>query len=46
LQNNLKEWQFEEAAKLGLTNIKDINKNTQAWRMFTDELAKAQRRSA
>ena len=46
LQNNLREWQFDTAKDFGLTNIREINKNTQAWRMFADELAKSQRRWA
>jgi hypothetical protein len=44
LQNNLREWQFDEAKKMWLTNIREINKNTQAWRMFSDSLGKKLKR--
>ena len=46
LQNNLRKWQFEKAKEFWLTNIDEINKNTQAWRMFTDELWKSLKRSS
>lgn len=45
IQNKLREWQFEKANDLWLTNIREINKNTQSWKMFADSLEKKLNRS-
>lgn len=45
LQNAIREWQFDVARENGLTNIAEINKNTQGWKMFADSLAKKLDRS-
>lgn len=40
IQNKLREWQFDKAKEFGLENIDEINKNTQAWKMYADSLEK------
>jgi hypothetical protein len=45
LQNALREWQFWVAKDNWLSNIAEINKNTQGWKMFADSLAKKLDRS-
>lgn len=40
IQDWLRTWQFKVAEENGLANIADINKNTQAWKMYADSLAK------
>lgn len=45
IQNKLREWQFEKASEMGLENIRDINKNTKAWKMYADSLEKKINRS-
>lgn len=40
LQDAIRKWQFQVAEQNGLANIADINKNTQAWKMYADSLAK------
>ena len=45
IQDGLRKWQFDVAEQNGLPNIADINKNTQAWKMYADSLAKKQNRS-
>jgi ParB-like nuclease domain len=45
IQDGLRSWQFKVAEENGLTNIADINRTTQAWKMYADSLAKKQNRS-
>lgn len=45
IQNKLREWQFEKANEMWLENIRDINRNTKAWKMFADSLEKKINRS-
>ena len=45
LQNYVREWQAKTAWENGLTNIHDINKNTQGWKAYADNLAKKLSRS-
>lgn len=45
IQNKLREWQFEKANEMWLENIRDINKNTKAWKMYADSLEKKINRS-
>ena len=40
LQDAVRKWQFKVAEENGLTNLKDINKTTQGWKMFADSLSK------
>ena len=40
LQDAVRNWQFKVAEENGLTNLKDINKTTQWWKMFADSLSK------
>lgn len=40
LQDAIRKWQFKVAEQNGLSNIAEINKNTQAWKMYADSLAK------
>lgn len=40
LQDAIRKWQFKVAEENGLTNLKEINKNTQGWKMFADSLSK------
>jgi len=45
LQDAIRKWQFQVAEQNGLSNIAEINKNTQAWKMYADSLAKKLNRS-
>jgi hypothetical protein len=40
LQDAVRKWQFKVAEENGLTNLKEINKTTQGWKMFADSLSK------
>ena len=45
LQDAVREWQFKTAKENWLTNIAHINRNTKAWKMYADSLAKKLNRS-
>lgn len=45
LQNDIRSWQQKFAEENGFDNIAQINKNTQAWKMYADSLAKKLARS-
>lgn len=40
LQDAVRKWQFKVAEENWLTNLKEINKTTQGWKMFADSLSK------
>lgn len=40
VDNDIREWQISTADKMGLQNLKELNKNTQASRMLADSLYK------
>lgn len=46
LQDWVREWQFKTAKSQWLENLKEINKNTQWWKTFADNLAKKLKRSS
>ena len=46
LQDWVREWQFSVASKNWFKNIDKINKNTKAWRQYSDNLQKSMGRSS
>lgn len=45
IQNKIREWQLNKADEMWVSNIREINKNTQAWKLYADALEKKLNRS-
>jgi hypothetical protein len=44
LQNGIRKFQFDTAKQQGFNNLDKINKTTQAWRAYTDNLGQSMAR--